>query len=139
MKVVRKVVKIIGIVLLVLVVLVGALLLYLSRRPAAPADYTKTTAAGGDIEAEYLSNGSFAVSVCEEPVLQGFKKYILYYPSELETSDKQYPVIVICDEGGTWMGTTVRGRSRRGKPTASIKKLTWTASALWATPRAAWA
>ena len=101
MKVVRKVVKIIGIVLLVLVVLVGALLLYLSRRPAAPADYTKTTAAGGDIEAEYLSNGSFAVSVCEEPVLQGYKKYILYYPSELETSDKQYPVIVICNGSGT--------------------------------------
>lgn len=97
----RKVLKIVGIILLVIIIGIIVLLKYLGSRPAAPADYQQSIETGGEIEAKYMANGSFEVSVYEEPVLQVFKKYVIYYPSELETSDKQYPVIVICNGSGT--------------------------------------
>lgn len=97
----KKVLKIIGIVLLIVMISIMILLIYIGNRPAAPTDYQKTVEASGEIEAKYMANGNFEVSVYEEPVLQVFKKYVIYYPSELETSDKQYPVIVICNGSGT--------------------------------------
>lgn len=97
----RKVLKIVGIVFLIVIIGIIVLLKYLGSRPAAPIDYQQNIETGGEIEAEYMTNGSFGVSVYEEPVLQVFKKYVIYYPSELETSDKQYPVIVICNGSGT--------------------------------------
>lgn len=33
--------------------------------------------------------------------MQVFRKYVIYYPSELEISEKQYPAIVICNGSGT--------------------------------------
>lgn len=97
----KNVGKIVGITLLAVVIGIAILLRYLGSRPAAPTDYQRTVETGGEIEAKYMANGSFAVSVYEEPVLQDFKKYIIYYPSELEMTDKQYPVIVICNGSGT--------------------------------------
>lgn len=97
----KKVIKIVGIVLLAIIIGIAALLKYLGSRPAAPTDYQQSIETDGEIEAKYMANGSFEVSVYEEPVLQVFKKYVIYYPAELETSDKQYPVIVICNGSGT--------------------------------------
>lgn len=97
----KKVLKIIGIVLLIVIVSIMVLLIYIGNRPAAPADYQQRAETGGEIEARYMAGGSFDVSVYEEPVLQAFQKYVIYYPAELEASDKQYPVIVICNGSGT--------------------------------------
>lgn len=97
----KKVLKIIGIVLLILIISVIVLLIYIGSKPVAPADYQQSVETGGEIEAKYMADGSFEVSVYEEPVLQVFKKYVIYYPAELEMSDKQYPVIVICNGSGT--------------------------------------
>lgn len=97
----KKVLKTIGFFLLVIIIGFVVLLKYLGSRPAAPKDYQQSVETGGEIEAAYMSNGSFEVSVYEEPVLQAFKKYVIYYPTELETSDRQYPVIVICNGSGT--------------------------------------
>lgn len=91
----------IGIALLVIAAAVFAILAYLGSRPAAPNKYQQTVKTGSQLEAKYMSNGSFDVSCYEEPVLQVFKKYIIYYPSELETSDRRYPVIVVCNGSGT--------------------------------------
>lgn len=97
----KKVLKVIGIALLAVMIGIIALLKYLGSRPVAPTDYQHSVETGGEIEAKYMANGSFEVSVYEEPVLQVFKKYVIYYPAELETSDQQYPVIVICNGSGT--------------------------------------
>lgn len=97
----KKVIKIVGVFLLAIIIGIAALLKYLGSRPAAPTDYQQSIETGGEIEAKYMANGSFEVSVYEEPVLQVFKKYVIYYPAELETSGKQYPVIVICNGSGT--------------------------------------
>ena len=97
----RKALKIIGIIVLILIVGISILLKFLGSRPVVPANYTQDTETGGPIEAKYMATGSHEVSTYEEPVLQGFSKYTIDYPTALETTDKKYPVIVVCNGSGT--------------------------------------
>lgn len=97
----RKALKIIGIIVLILIVGISILLKFLGSRPVVPANYTQDTETGGLIEAKYMATGSHEVSTYEEPVLQSFSKYTIDYPTELETTDEKYPVIVVCNGSGT--------------------------------------
>lgn len=97
----KKVLKIIVLILLAFLLCLAALFFYLSKRSAAPANYQNKVQTGGKIEEKYMSNGAYEVSACEEAVLQGFGKYMLYYPSELTETAGTYPVIVICNGSGT--------------------------------------
>lgn len=97
----RKALKIVGIIVLVLIVGIFILLKFLGSRPAVPANYTQDIETGGSIEAKYMAAGGHEVSTYEEPVLQSFSKYTIYYPTELETTDEKYPVIVVCNGSGT--------------------------------------
>lgn len=101
MKKILKIIVLLLFLVLLLVFLFVALISYLSKRPAVPADYQKTVQTGGEIEAKYMADGICEVSVYEESVLQGFEKYILYYPTELTEKADTYPVIVICNGSGT--------------------------------------
>ncbi|MBQ9228150.1 MAG: hypothetical protein IJ168_04885 [Eubacterium sp.] len=62
---------------------------------------------GGNIEATYLKNGKYAVAYTEVKVLENYKKYEIYYPDELASADKKYPVIVMSN------GTGVKGSKYR--------------------------
>lgn len=97
----KKVLKIIGLVFLAILVIGFVILKILGSRPAAPADYQQTVQTGGDIEKKYMENGSYKVSKHADTVLQQFGKFIVYYPTELETSTEKYPVIVMCNGSGT--------------------------------------
>lgn len=83
--------------------IIGSILLLFSlgNRFAAPADYQTKTETGGEVEACYMASGPYEVSSYEEPVLQGFGKYSLYYPSQLTEKTDAYPVIVISNGSGT--------------------------------------
>lgn len=96
----KKALKIIGIVLLILIVLISIVFAYLSKRPFVAKDYNENVETGGSIEAKYIGNGTYDVSYYEEPALQGFEKYEIYYPTELENSDNKYPVIVFVNGSG---------------------------------------
>ena len=97
----ERVLKTIGVIVLVLIVGVLIALKLLGSRPVAPDDYTWKTETGGSVEAKYMAAGGYEVSVYEEPVLQGFSKYTICYPTELETTNQKYPVIVVCNGSGT--------------------------------------
>lgn len=97
---VKKVLKVIGIIILCIVAFVVILLFCLSKMPAIAKDYTKKIETGGDIEANYLGDGACQVSYYEEAAAQVFEKYEIYYPKELETEEKAYPVIVVCNGTG---------------------------------------
>lgn len=101
----KKVLKMIGLILISIIVIGFVILLVvlkiLGSRPAAPADYQQTVQTGGDIEKKYMENGPYEVSTHEAAVLQQFGKFTVYYPTKLETSGDQYPVIVICNGSGT--------------------------------------
>ena len=97
----RKVLSVMGIAVLVLIVGGSIVLRFLKSRPAVPARYTQEVETGGAVEGKYMAMGGYEVSVYEEPAWQGFSKYTICYPTELETAGGTYPVIVVCNGSGT--------------------------------------
>lgn len=96
----KKVLKIIGIIVLVIAVLIAALLVYLSKKPAVADDYTSKVQTGGAIEARYLAMGSHDVSYLEIAGMHDFKKYEIYYPSDITSGTEQYPVVIYSNGTG---------------------------------------
>lgn len=96
----KRVLKIIGIVLLVMVAAIIVILIYLSKRPAVASDYTDQVKTGGGIEAKYLSMGTYDVSYLEKTALQDFKKYEIYYPTDIAKSTDKYPVVIFSNGTG---------------------------------------
>ncbi|MCI9143828.1 MAG: lipase [Lachnospiraceae bacterium] len=96
----KKALQIMGIILLCIVAFLVILLVFLSKMSTLPKDYTHKIEAGGDIEAKYLGDGAYEVSYYEEAAPQVFEKYEIYYPKKLETEEKIYPVIVVCNGTG---------------------------------------
>lgn len=99
----KKVLKVIGIVLLIIAALVAVLLIWLSKKPAVDADYTNKVQTGGPIEEKYLAMGSHEVSYLEQAGMQDFKKYEIYYPSDITTGTEKYPVVIYSN------GTGIKG------------------------------
>lgn len=97
----KKLLKIIGILLAVILLLLLILSIYLKNKPAVPKDYQVTTETGAEIEKKYMANGNYEVAKKEQGTLLSFEKFLIFYPKELETSDKKYPVIVIQNGSGT--------------------------------------
>lgn len=100
MKIVKRVLLIAGILLLSLLILLTAFILINLNKPFAPADYTQTVNTGGKIETKYMAKGTYEVSYFEEQVLQGFGKYIIYYPSEIGSTDQTIPAVVVANGSG---------------------------------------
>lgn len=73
---------------------------YLKSRGAVPKDYTEKVQTGGEVEKTYLAMGKYGVTYVEIPVLSSFEKYEIYYPEELTTTDKKYPVVIFCNGTG---------------------------------------
>lgn len=96
----KKVLKIIGLILLAVIAIAIVWLQILSRLPAPSADYQKKLETGGAIEAEYLKNGAYETAFYEEAAMQIFEKYEIFYPAELASQNKKYPVIVVCNGTG---------------------------------------
>ena len=96
----KKVLKIIGIALLVIIVIVAALFLYISKKPVVSDDYINKVQTGGSIEEKYLAMGSHDVSYWEQSVMQDFKKYEVYYPSDIAESTVKYPVVIFSNGTG---------------------------------------
>ena len=86
---IKKVLKMIGIAFIIIVILIAGILFYISSRPAVPKNYTEQVKTGGDIEKKYLQMGQYEVSYMENNVMQSYKKYEIWYPSEITNSDKK--------------------------------------------------
>ena len=97
----KKLLKIFGILLAVVLLLLLVLSIYLKNKPAVPKDYQVTTETGAEIEKKYMANGNYEVAKKEQGTLLSFGKFLIFYPKELETSNKKYPVIVIQNGTGT--------------------------------------
>ena len=100
-EVVRKMLKIAGIIILIPVALIILFLILATFAEMVPKNYTKEVKTGGNIEAKYLNYGQYEV---KDIKLTGSeevtKNFYLYYPSELETKDKKYPVVVMLNGTG---------------------------------------
>ena len=96
----KKVLKVVGIIILALAVLVAVLLAYLSMRSAVADDYIRKVQTGGELEAKYLAMGSHEVSYLERAGLHDFKKYEIYYPSDITSGTVRYPVVIYSNGTG---------------------------------------
>lgn len=90
----KKVMKIIGIILLIVV---GIAVVLFLRKPAVPTNYIEIVETGGDIEAKYLQRGMHEVSSKNISVMENFKSYTIYYPSDISS---KCPAIVFANGTG---------------------------------------
>lgn len=68
---------------------------------AVPDGYQKKYNYPGSIEKKYAANGKYAVEVYEqESPEEIIKLFQVYYPSELKTSDKKWPVVIMANGTG---------------------------------------
>ena len=102
MKLVLKILKVVGIIFLVLVALIVALLFWLSTRPFVPNNYIQTVDTGGEIEAKYLSMGVHEVKYTEAEAPGDWKMFEAFYPAELEQGEDTYPVVVFVNGTGVY-------------------------------------
>lgn len=100
MKIILKILKWGGIILLVLIALIVLFLFWLSRQPAVPKNYTETVQTGGEIEEKYLAMGEHDVSYYESAAMMSFKKYEIYYPSDINNFDNKLPAVVFVNGTG---------------------------------------
>ena len=96
----KIVLKIIGIIILIPIVLIIGLLVLLSFAKAVPKNYTKEVKTGGNIEAKYLAMGKYKVKNTKSKATELTKYNYVYYPEELENSNKKYPVVVVLNGTG---------------------------------------
>lgn len=92
--------KIFIIILLLLILLIGGLLLLILMVPSVPKNYTRTVKTGSPVEAKYLQFGPNHILYQKEKGTELTKYFHIYYPQELEKTQKQYPVVVILNGTG---------------------------------------
>ena len=84
----------------VAVLIIGGLYVYADNKPFIFEGFNQKIQTGGALEAHYLQDGEFCVEKmtadAEEPIL----KYTVYYPKELKTSDKTYPLLLVVNGTG---------------------------------------
>ena len=99
-KVLLKILKIIFVIFLILILLIGLLYLWEDNAPVIFKGYNEKIETGGKIESQYLQNGIFETSKTTVKEEKPINKYTIYYPSELKSSDKSYPMVLIVNGTG---------------------------------------
>ena len=102
MKIILKILKYFAITVFAVLLLLAILLFILSKKPFVPGNYTKTVETGGELEAKYLAMGQYEVKHTETNAPDDWEKFITYYPAEMETADKTYPVVVMVNGTGVY-------------------------------------
>lgn len=100
----KKMLKIVGIVLLaipvVLVAVLAVVYLYADNRRDIKPGYNQEIETGGTLEAKYLAGGDFETKKFTAKAEDPIKKYTVYYPAELASTDKEYPMILVLNGTG---------------------------------------
>ncbi len=97
---IKKMIRVFLIVLSVAVLGVVGLYLYADNAPVLSKDYIKSIETGGEIENQYLQSGSYDTSRMTVKIDKPMKRYSIYYPSELDLTDRTYPLVFITNGTG---------------------------------------
>lgn len=100
MKILFKILKVIFIIILALTLLIVVLYLWEDNAPVIYKGYNDNIETGGKIEKKYLQNGTFETSKETVKTEDPIKKYTIYYPSELEVTDKEFPMVLVVNGTG---------------------------------------
>lgn len=95
-----RVICVILIVLSVMAIILAAMYLYADNAPVLSKGFQEKMEIGGEIEEGYLQNGQYETSKKTVREEKPIKKYTIYYPSELEKSDMEYPMVLLVNGTG---------------------------------------
>ena len=91
-------------VLILIPVIVGIVLFamyyYADNKKDITAGYNQKITTGGSLEAKYLAGGGLETKKFTAGAEDPIKKYTVYYPSEMVSSDKTYPMILVMNGTG---------------------------------------
>lgn len=100
MKILLKILKIIGIIILIIIAALAAIYFYADNRRDIKTGYNQEIETGGSLEGKYLAGGDFETKKFTAKAEDPIKKYTVYYPAELESTDKEYPMILVLNGTG---------------------------------------
>ena len=99
-----KVIKVAGIVLLgfilLCVLVLGGLYLYMDNAPIVTTNYRENVETGGALEAAYLQDGPYVVEKETVRAEKPIGKYTIFYPSEMEASERVWPMVLFVNGTG---------------------------------------
>ncbi|MDY6227656.1 MAG: alpha/beta hydrolase [Clostridium sp.] len=99
-RLIKKIIKIILLILLTIILVLFLLYLYKDNAPVLFNGYNKKIEICGELEYKYLQSGKYETSHTTVKAEKPMKKYTIYYPSELQSNDKKYPVVFIANGTG---------------------------------------
>ena len=99
-KMLKVILMTIGFGILAIIMLVIILLIILAKRPMVPDNYTEIVKTGGALEAKYIAMGEHEVSYMESSALMSFKKYEIFYPTDISDIDSKLPVVIFVNGTG---------------------------------------
>lgn len=67
---------------------------------AVPSSYETSVKTDMPLEKKYLQHGPFSTAYLEQPVNESWKKYEVWYPTDMGTADAQYPLLVLSNGTG---------------------------------------
>ena len=101
----KKVMKFIGVIILVIAAVVAALVIkgvIEAKKASVKDDYYTEFSSSAPLEQKYSQLGTYEVSSFDDPSdNETIKKVRFWYPSELESNNKKYPVIIVVNASGT--------------------------------------
>lgn len=100
LKIIGKIFVIILIVIVVIALIITGMYLYADNKPDIGKGYEKSIQTGGELEASYLEHGSHETSKVTAKAESPISKYTIYYPSEMESGNKTYPMILMVNGTG---------------------------------------
>lgn len=93
------VIVLLGFILLCGLVL-GGLYLYMDNAPLVRENYREKVETGGALEAAYLQDGPYAVEKVMFRAEKPIGKYTIFYPGEMETSERVWPMVLFANGTG---------------------------------------
>ena len=101
----KKIMKIIGVIILAIAAVAAALVVkgfIEAKKASVKEEYYTDFASSAPLEQKYSQVGEYEVSSFDVPSdNETIKKVRFWYPSELASNDKKYPVIVVVNASGT--------------------------------------
>jgi len=83
-----------------IIITFGILMYAILCAPLIPTHYTEDVKTDGEIEAKYLAMGPYETNDITEEISNPAIKNAYYFPEELKTSNKTYPVVVVVNSEG---------------------------------------
>lgn len=101
MRIIKKILLITAIIILIIIAGIVILLFIVSRQPAVGENYFERVKTDKPLEAKYTAKGEYETAYIEfDAENDAYKKYEVWYPAEMKTENKTYPLVIMANGTG---------------------------------------